>query len=199
MIHGTHLAVRSDKQGSAPAPGCLVTAWNRGAHGFGAERLAGRLPPQMPSALGRKVLSSSMCASHFSISVCSVAQSCPTLYDPMDCSPRGFSVHEIFQAGILAWVACPPPGDLPNPGIEPMFPVSPALASGFFTTSTTWEAPLNSQSNIQITNFTVLCSLISSPRSSSHEYYFAGYQLYKFYPERSLEKKFLKAWNSWER
>ena len=35
---------------------------------------------------------------------------------------------------------CPPPGDLPNPGIEPKHPVSPALAGGFFTTSTTWEA-----------------------------------------------------------
>ena len=28
-----------------------------------------------------------------------------TLCDPMDCSPPGFSVHGIFQAGILGWVA----------------------------------------------------------------------------------------------
>ena len=35
---------------------------------------------------------------------------------------------------------CPPPGDLPNPGSEPEPLRSPALASGFFTTSTTWEA-----------------------------------------------------------
>ena len=34
-----------------------------------------------------------------------VAQSCPTLCDPMDCSPPGSSVHEIFQARILEWVA----------------------------------------------------------------------------------------------
>ena len=27
------------------------------------------------------------------------------LYDPMDCSPQGSSVHEIFQAGTLEWVA----------------------------------------------------------------------------------------------
>ena len=33
----------------------------------------------------------------------------------------------------------PPPWDLPNPGMEPMSLVSPALAGGFFTTSTTWE------------------------------------------------------------
>ena len=33
-----------------------------------------------------------------------VAQSCPTLCDPMDCSPLGSCVHEIFQARILEWV-----------------------------------------------------------------------------------------------
>ena len=38
-------------------------------------------------------------------------------------------------------VPCPPPGDLPDSGIEPEFPMSPALADRFFTTSTTWEAP----------------------------------------------------------
>ena len=32
-------------------------------------------------------------------------QSCPTLHDPMDCSPPSFSVHGIFQARILEWVA----------------------------------------------------------------------------------------------
>ena len=33
------------------------------------------------------------------------AQSCPTLFDPMDCSLPGSSVHGIFQARILEWVA----------------------------------------------------------------------------------------------
>ena len=32
-------------------------------------------------------------------------KSCPTLCDPMDCSLPGSSVHEIFQAIILKWVA----------------------------------------------------------------------------------------------
>ena len=35
---------------------------------------------------------------------------------------------------------CPPPGDLSNPGMEPASLMSPALAGGFFNTSTTWEA-----------------------------------------------------------
>jgi len=34
-----------------------------------------------------------------------VAQSCPTLSDPMDCSLPGSSVHGIFQAKVLEWVA----------------------------------------------------------------------------------------------
>ena len=34
-----------------------------------------------------------------------VAQSCPTLSDPVDCSPPGSSVHGIFQARALEWVA----------------------------------------------------------------------------------------------
>ena len=37
----------------------------------------------------------------------SVTQMCPTLCDPMDCSPPGFSVHGILQARILEWVAIP--------------------------------------------------------------------------------------------
>ena len=37
--------------------------------------------------------------------VCVNAQSCPTLCDPMDSSPPGSSVHEIFQARILESVA----------------------------------------------------------------------------------------------
>ena len=35
---------------------------------------------------------------------CVCAQSCPTVHDPLDCSPPGFSVHGIFQARILEWV-----------------------------------------------------------------------------------------------
>ena len=34
-----------------------------------------------------------------------VAQSCPTLSDPMDCSPPGSSIHGLFQARVLEWVA----------------------------------------------------------------------------------------------
>ena len=42
---------------------------------------------------------------YISTCVCSVTQLCPTLCDPMDCSPSGSTVHGISQARILEWVA----------------------------------------------------------------------------------------------
>ena len=68
-------------------------------------------------------------------------QSCLTLCGPMDCSLPSSSVHGILRARILEWVACPPPGHLPKPGIKPMFLTYPAFAGRFFTTSATWEHP----------------------------------------------------------
>ena len=41
----------------------------------------------------------------YSVWLSSVAQSCPTLCDPMDCSLPGFSILGIFQARVLEWVA----------------------------------------------------------------------------------------------
>ena len=61
----------------------------------------------------------------------------------MDHSPPGSSVHGILQARVLEWLLCPPPGDLPDPGIEPPSLMSPVLAGGFFTTRATWEVPKN--------------------------------------------------------
>ena len=54
-----------------------------------------------------------------------VAQSCPTLRDPMDCTPPGSSIHGIFHATVLEWGAIAfSSGYIPDPGIEP---ASPAL------------------------------------------------------------------------
>ena len=62
----------------------------------------------------------------------------------MDCSLSGSSVHGIFQSRIWNGLPFPTPGDLPDPGIKSVSLASPALAGGFFTISTTWEAK-NSQ------------------------------------------------------
>ena len=67
-------------------------------------------------------------------------KSCPTLCEPMDYSLPGSSVHGTFQARILKWVAMPPARDLPDPGIEPGYLMSPALAGRFLITSATWDS-----------------------------------------------------------
>ena len=57
-----------------------------------------------------------------SMNMCTCAKSLQwylTLCDPMDCSPPGSSVHGILQARVLERLPCLPPGDLPDPGIEP--------------------------------------------------------------------------------
>ena len=63
------------------------------------------------------------------IYACSVTQSCPTLCNPMDYSPPGSSVHGLFQARIVEWVAISSStGGLPDAGIEPTSSTSPAWA-----------------------------------------------------------------------
>ena len=54
------------------------------------------------------------------------------LENPMDRGPWQATVHRIAES----WTR-PSLGDLPDPGIEPTSLMSPALASGFLTTSTT--------------------------------------------------------------
>ena len=76
----------------------------------------------------------------YKIDVCMHAKSlqlCPTPWT-IACQARlamGLPRQE-YQSRLL----CPPSGDLPNPGVEPMSLASPALAGRFFTTSATWEA-----------------------------------------------------------
>ena len=67
----------------------------------------------------------------------------------------GFSRQEYWSG-----LPCPPPGDLPDPGIELAFLMFPALAGRFFTTSTTWEAQIRHRQQNKGT------------RNSSGEYFF---------------------------
>ena len=84
----------------------------------------------------------SLTLNHINIThyVCQVAS---VMSNPLQPYGPGSSVHGILQTRILEWVAGPSSRDLPDPGIEPASLMSPALAGEFFTTSTTWEAPLN--------------------------------------------------------
>ena len=70
-------------------------------------------------------------------------QLCATLWTVVPQAPLPVG---ILHAKILEWVACPPPGDIPDPGFESVSLISPALAGRFFffffTTSTTWKPVL---------------------------------------------------------
>jgi len=57
----------------------------------------------------------------------------------------GFSRQEYWTV-----LPCPPPGDLPDPGMEPTSLLSPALAGRFVTTSSTWEALLRTDPGTKI-------------------------------------------------
>ena len=82
-------------------------------HGRGAASTALRLSHLLPGASSPRacgLLSSFLqvgLVSPDQKGLCSGAQLYLTLCDPMDCSPPGSSVHGIFQAGILEWVAIP--------------------------------------------------------------------------------------------
>ena len=72
------------------------------------------------------------------VCVCLVAQLCLTLATPWTVAHQaplsmGFPRQEYWSVFL-----CPPPGDLPDPEIEPKYPTSPELTSGFLTTSATW-------------------------------------------------------------
>ena len=83
---------------------------------------------------------------------CAPAQSSLTLCNPMDCSSPGSLFMGFFRQEYWSVLPCPPPGDPPNPGTEPMSPVSqvdslPAEPLGtpfwrielFYTLSHNWD------------------------------------------------------------
>ena len=68
----------------------------------------------------------------------------------------GFSKQEYWNE-----LPCPPPGDLPDPRTEPGSLTSPALAGRFFTTSATWEAP------VQFSSVAQSCPILYNPMNHS--------------------------------
>ena len=69
--------------------------------------------------------------------------------------PMRFSRQEYWSG--LSW---PPPGDLPDPGTEPMSFTFPALAGRFFTTSVTWEAHKRSGPNFFLDSQVTYISIV---------------------------------------
>ena len=69
---------------------------------------------------------------------------------------------------------CPPPRHLPDPGIEPTSLMSPALAGGFFTTSTTWEAPSKEQVSFNFMAVATICSDFGGQENKIWQEYWSG-------------------------
>ena len=66
-------------------------------------------------------------------------QSCPTLCDPWTVACQASLSMGFFRQEYWSGLPCPTPGDLPDPGIEPVSLMFPRLAVKFFTTSATWR------------------------------------------------------------
>ena len=97
--------------------------------------------PFVPPSSSPTVSTSLFCMS-VSLLPATLLQSCLTLCNPWTVAHQaplstGFSRQEYWSG-----LPCSPLGDLPTPRIEPMSLTPPALAGMFFTTTTTWEAPL---------------------------------------------------------
>ena len=95
------------------------------------------------------------------LGVSEVAQSCPILCDPMDCSLPCSSVHGILQARYWSGLPFPSPGDLPDPGIKPG---SPALEADALTS----EPPGKPHSHsVQFSSVAQSCPTLCDPMNRS--------------------------------
>ena len=96
------------------------------------------------------------------LSCFSHVQLCATLWTVAYQAPlsMGFSRQEYWSG-----LPFPLPGDLPNPGIEPMSLMSPSLIDGFFTTSATWEAQL--LYSVQFSSVAQSCPTLWDPMNRS--------------------------------
>ena len=85
-----------------------------------------------------------------------VAQACPTLCDPMDCSSPGFSIHGIFQARVLEWVAI----SFPRGSSQPRDQTRVSRIAGFYRLShqgIPWWIPRKLQSIYQSVKSSLAC------------------------------------------
>ena len=85
-----------------------------------------------------------------------VAQSCPTLHDPMDCSLPGSSIHGIFQARVLEW------------GAIAFSDIPPPVVLKHECTSKSPEGILKTQTQGQLLSLRVELKILHSPKVSGN-------------------------------
>ena len=102
------------------------------------------------------------------VCVCVCAQSCLTLWDPMDYSPSGFSVHGISQARILEWVVMPSSRGSSWPRDWTHVSCVPSIGRWILYHGTTWEAmDLEKCLMTSIHHYSIRESVSLPPRFSS--------------------------------
>ena len=99
----------------------------------------------------------------------------------------GFSGQECWSG-----LQCPPPGDLPHPGIESVSPVFPALAGGFFTIEPPWK-PIPGEVDLNaLRRFLLVSSPVqqqgSSERGSEEGRRVRSAYLRSFYSHRTVNR-----------
>ena len=113
-----------------------------------AEAFAEDMPtgsPSLESAPGAAIVEPTMEVSRKSDAepscLCALGRSGRVQLFVTPCTVARQAPLSVGLSRLVYWsgLPCPLPGDLPDPGIEPASLTSPALASGFFTTSATWE------------------------------------------------------------
>ena len=113
---------------------------------------------------------------HGAHSLVQLLKSCLVMSDSMQ-TPWGLAYQAPLFMGFSRqeyWRGLPflPPGDLPDPGIEPMSLMFPALTSGFFNTSAIWEVPylITESESVSCSVLSTLCDPVdcSPPDSSVH-------------------------------
>ena len=101
----------------------------------------------------KRLSSSSSSIRNVCVHVCMVSHfNCVRLCDPMECSPPGSSAHGVLLVRILQWIAVPSTREISRLGEQPVSLMSPALAGGFFTTSSTWGAHVQNTYHLKDTH-----------------------------------------------
>ena len=96
------------------------------------------------------------------------AQSCPTLCNSMDCGPPGSSVHEIFQARILEWVAISSSRGSSRPRDQTHISCISCIGRWILYTGATWEARKRIDMNVKLNQFVVHLKLTQHCKSTVH-------------------------------
>ena len=94
---------------------------------------------------------------HIHTVLCSVAQTCLTFLDPLDCSPSGSSVHGMSQARILEWVAMPFSRGSSQPRDESV----PLVSNTLKTNSLSTEQPGKLYSGYKLSSDTLFANIFS--------------------------------------